>query len=518
VVVQLERIALHLRARSGWEAIDLGFSMATAWWRSIWLTWCVVFWPLALVLHLALPGHTFMCCLILWWFKPLIDRFVLHVLSRSVFGDQPLLAQTLSAWRSILSPGLWSALTWQRPFDWFRSFMLPVAQLEKQRGKGASDRKRVLGQRLRGHALMLGFVCLLFELVVQVGLLSLLTIWFGSEASPAELFEPNTWIWDQWNAIYSIVYVLAVTFIEPFYVASGFSLYLNRRVVLEAWDIELALRRLAVRLQKTIVPVLCLLMMVGFVLSYSSVASAREQHANQMQKEFIDEQQAKQARPVQTRARQVAIDVLSQKKFGYYQNIEAWRLRKKEKKEEEKTPVRAPSSVIWALSSAAQTLGWALLVLLVLVVIWGIARKWAPLQKEPKIAALPTVLFGLSIAPTSLPDDVGMTALDYVEAGRIRDALSLIYRGALSYLVHQKKIKVTAGATEGDVLRLAVKVLESASQVYFSELINLWISVAYADRLPDAEQVRALCLGYNKHCVVLDLSQSEANLGLQVST
>jgi hypothetical protein len=34
----------------------------------------------------------------------------------------------------------------------------------------------------------------------------------------------------------------AVLFVEPFFVASGFAMYLNRRVELEAWDIEQDLR------------------------------------------------------------------------------------------------------------------------------------------------------------------------------------------------------------------------------------------------------------------------------------
>ena len=35
-----------------------------------------------------------------------------------------------------------------------------------------------------------------------------------------------------------IAYALVVLFLEPFYVAAGFALYLNRRAELEAWDIE----------------------------------------------------------------------------------------------------------------------------------------------------------------------------------------------------------------------------------------------------------------------------------------
>jgi hypothetical protein len=40
-------------------------------------------------------------------------------------------------------------------------------------------------------------------------------------------------------------YVLVVGFLQPFYVSAGFALYLNRRVELEAWDIEQELRRAA---------------------------------------------------------------------------------------------------------------------------------------------------------------------------------------------------------------------------------------------------------------------------------
>jgi hypothetical protein len=43
--------------------------------------------------------------------------------------------------------------------------------------------------------------------------------------------------------IATIAYAAAVAFVEPFYVAAGFGLYLNRRVELEAWDLEQEFRR-----------------------------------------------------------------------------------------------------------------------------------------------------------------------------------------------------------------------------------------------------------------------------------
>ena len=43
-----------------------------------------------------------------------------------------------------------------------------------------------------------------------------------------------------WSAV---AYAVAVLFLEPFYVAAGFGMYLNRRAELEAWDIEQEFRR-----------------------------------------------------------------------------------------------------------------------------------------------------------------------------------------------------------------------------------------------------------------------------------
>jgi hypothetical protein len=38
-------------------------------------------------------------------------------------------------------------------------------------------------------------------------------------------------------------YSIAIFLVEPFYVAGGFAMYLNRRAELEAWDIEQEFRR-----------------------------------------------------------------------------------------------------------------------------------------------------------------------------------------------------------------------------------------------------------------------------------
>ena len=48
---------------------------------------------------------------------------------------------------------------------------------------------------------------------------------------------------DREDLALSCGYAAVIGFVEPFYVAAGFAMYLNRRAALEAWDIEQEFRR-----------------------------------------------------------------------------------------------------------------------------------------------------------------------------------------------------------------------------------------------------------------------------------
>ncbi len=191
--MQLEQISIALRPRGGWEAIDLGIRMAAHWWRPLWLVWLCVFVPTALVLCVALREAPLFAWLILWWLKPVFDRFALHVLSRAVFGSAPTLGQTLSAWREILSPGLFASLL-TRFFDFRRSFHLPIQQLERQSGAAARERARLLGKRAGGYASALTMVFIQFEWVINIGIFGLLALLAPDvQLQPDSSFDEDDW-------------------------------------------------------------------------------------------------------------------------------------------------------------------------------------------------------------------------------------------------------------------------------------------------------------------------------------
>jgi hypothetical protein len=177
-----------------------------------------------------------------WWLKPWLDRTILFVLSRAAFGQRTTLGDLWQAQRQVWWSQLFLSLTLRRLSPW-RSFTQPVYQLEGLRfGK---VRKRVLQIRRRrtSAAFLMTWVYKLCETSLTVAMASLL-YWFAPKGQAPDLFEVFSSQGEWLHAlIFAVALALVVLFLEPFYVASGFTMYLTRRAELEAWDIEQEFRR-----------------------------------------------------------------------------------------------------------------------------------------------------------------------------------------------------------------------------------------------------------------------------------
>jgi hypothetical protein len=145
---------------------------------------------------------------------------------------------------------------------------------------------------------------------------------------------------------------------------------------------------------------------------------------------------------------------------------------------------QSASLVIWVAGAIA----------LAVAAVW-VYRLSKSRQSAPRVAALDgsSRVRDLDINPNSLPADVGAAALNLLEAGRIREALSLLYRGSLSRAVHRFSVAVGESFTEGEALRAVSERLDAPRVQYFSALVASWQRVVYAAEAPTAESVAALC-------------------------
>lgn len=219
------------------EAIDLGTRLVQANARSVWATFTPVYALVALVALASgaiaewLPGF------VIFWLKPWLDRTLLFVLSRAVFGTPTRLGDVWAAQRQVWWQMLPATLTTRRLSPW-RAYTQPALQLEGQRGAAWRARRGQLLRGKQGAAVGMHIVFANFEMLLLVGVLvfavllapedARLTVWgalFQSDGAAASM-------------LVATAYAALVLLLEPFYVGAGFAMYLNRRVELEAWDVE----------------------------------------------------------------------------------------------------------------------------------------------------------------------------------------------------------------------------------------------------------------------------------------
>ena len=238
----VDALAVRLRPRTPNEAIDLGVRLCQSAAPAVYRAYLLVYLPIVAIALASTELFGWSATIIIWWMKPWLDRTILFVLSRAAFGQATTIADVWrSQWRVWWRPIVFT-LTVRRLSLW-RSVTEPVYLLEDGPAIGSGGRIRQIRNRVVGAAFMMTQAFAAIEIALLIGLFSLFW-WFaptGMEMELSQLFAAETpWLF---GAVYFAGYSIAVFLLEPFYVAAGFAMYLNRRAELEAWDIEQELKR-----------------------------------------------------------------------------------------------------------------------------------------------------------------------------------------------------------------------------------------------------------------------------------
>ncbi len=498
------------RPRRAMEALDLGLGLLQAQAGPV-LRVCL--FQLALLLALLLPftwRNPARMLPWLLWLTPWLNRGTVHVLSRAVFGQEAGVWTFLTHFRAVHRHGLLASLLWRR-LSPARSFLLPVWQLEGQGRRAYVQRARVLMRQGGWTAFLLGALSLLLlglTLFGALGLLELvvprgahLSLW---ETLAGGLHRP--WF----NVLFTAFGIFALLVVEPYYAAAGFALYLNRRTHLEAWDLEQAFRTLADRLRRSGRVALLLL---GLGLGLGAQAPDPTPPGIGAPAEAAQAGDA-QVGPLQPEdpARKALEDLLrrdpdlkrsrTEQRLQYHPSGREpqWlrRLLERlfgERPEAAREHRRPLGDLPWW-----KPLAWVLKALLVvsllglalyLLIRFHAARLGRVAEGEAYEA--PEAIAGLEVRPESLPEDLPTVALALHRKGEVRGALALLYRGALSALIHGHRLPIPASATEGDCLRAAGQVLPEAGLGMFRDLTREWVTMAYQGAPPAEGTMEALC-------------------------
>ena len=345
--------------------------------------------------------------------------------------------------------------------------------------------------------------------------------WLGIDwdSGLTRFFEGQSASWT-YNLVWTVSAFLIIG-LDPFYVASGFSLYLDRRTALEGWDLEIAFRRMARRLHRmeaarsegrgraaSWLGLALVGLLLGLAGTESSPALAQAQEAEPAAEDLrAAETELPETSPgiwegeEEEDPRTIAREITSRPEFGGTVTAKRWQLREEltswleEKEKDEPEPVSKPSpillGIVWLLVQVSEIALWLVVGLVLLGLVIVAIRKWPELsgRSAAPLTEVPETLFGLDLRAESLPPDVAGEAERLWREGDVAGALSLLYRGALKCLTDEG-VKLAESYTEDDCLRAARSSLEPMRTGFFAELTRAWQLVAYGHKLPGGDGAR----------------------------
>jgi hypothetical protein len=504
--MRLSDASVVIRPRTTWEAMDLGVLMSQQHRRLLMTSWAIVTLPLFVLLSLLLWDWPSLAVFIFWWLKPAYERLPLYILSKALFGETPTLRQALREWPRLLKPQLLASLTWRR-LSLSRSFVLPVTQLEGLDGEARQQRLQVLLQRNGGAAQWLTIIGVHLETALWIGLMLLFYMLLPQQIETdwdwqsLLLAADQDWRWLE--HLTNIFYALILVAWGPVYVACGFSLYLNRRTQLEAWDIELVFRRLRQRLNSSVLGVLlaaCLLL-PNLQPVWASDAPDAPRLLNQ---------------PLTSQAARDSIQsLLEQPPFKNKESVTRYRFGDDPASPaKDAQPGEAPqwlkTLLGWldgrhldALANVIEVLLWGALIAALGWLVWryreflrAFVSRRPHLPSRSKPPAAPHV-FGLDLNRETLPDDIAASA-EQLWLSEPRAALGLLYRGLLSHLLHDFNLTLKAADTESQILNRIEQLQRPDLLAYSRNLTVHWQNMAYGHRLPAAHLQAELCNGWRE--------------------
>ena len=477
--------SLKLRQRSSWEAADSGILL----WRNNFFYFIILmvlpFIAVAVFLRLSPLHERPWSYILLWWLKPLFARPVLHVISVRFFEPQATFSRIIKGFFKSFFTALTGDLLWRR-FSIWRAARMPVRTLEQLSGKAARTRIKTL------EAGGLNF-CSSLTIVTTVIFFSLL---IGEILFAVLLLEmihiiPLASLWQYIDTIELLVFCavcLNLILIEPLYVCMGFGIYINSRIEVEGWDIQLSLRNFVKQKQSlvasrvtgsssivvgssTILKTI-IFISIGLFLILSPLQSVYAEQNQSFKQTSADA------------PTDVLKQILSSPDFGG--NTDTWGIRLKNPKAPKELP-----KINWGwIEKIKEFFGFLLFAIFILAIIFAVGYITLRLYKLKKNSAgsgkkeKKWKSSFSTIAGFADPGELLAEATLLHNQGLIRDAWAKCFLAAIVIYSIQSDLEFPLDATEYDCLSI-VKKAKARNADGFNDLVLSWTDLAYGGKTPD---------------------------------
>jgi len=485
---------LFLRRRNGWEAADSGILL----WRRSFFHFVLLFalpaWIIACGLRF-LPGNfAYLSYLGLWWLKPFFDRIVLHVVSHDFFSSSasPRFGNLRKGLWGDLFRGLPGDLLWRR-FSPGRAARMPIRILERINLKQYRQRKKILSAGGLNFCSLITVLGLCMEGMLLLGeILFVLML--------TDLFAPTAlgYIWDNPESVEIFIFAafcLNFILVESLYVCMGFGLYINSRVEVEGWDLQLLFRKFASPVSGTahdgappvsrtgMALILFLCLFLGSIFTPALPAAYADAGGAVVSPAESDEYFPPDFPAAGTGSLENLKTILASPDFGGEK--ETWGIRLKNSPVPPKVPDGDPGP--W-FTLIRRVFGFALRFAVVLViaafVFFSLYRFWKYRQKGTFRSRRGGKSYvNLSASPES-PESLFAGAEESFGRGNFREAWAACFAGCIAAYATYKSLSFPADATEYGCLDL-VRCSLPGEAGEFGGIVRSWILFAYGGRMPD---------------------------------
>ena len=479
---------LAMRRRSVWEAADSGMLL----WRKNFLLF-LPFYALpiliaGLVLYFFSSSFDFnwFPWICLWWFKPFFDRLCLHVISKRFFKGNP--EKLSSGLKHTLFYSLPGDLLWRR-FSPFRCSFMPLRLMERLRSKKFEERKKSLSRGGLHFSALISSFGLPLEMFLLGGEVVFFALMFDlfSSNSVFLIFGNNEITPFLIYLAYCVNYIL----VGSLYVCMGFGIYINSRVEVEGWDIELLFKKFsekaasAAKALPAAVMAPVLIMVFGLLSSaplYANDDIAEHNASDDTEKIYFPDGFL----PLEEVPMDALEEILASEEFGGTRP--AYRVQPRNLSE----PVEPPPPRDWnpffdeLREALAQSLRIFIIVIFSGLLIFLLVRHYQLRQLKKPLVFDEAHAFTNPLAVKGRPELFFEKAQVFFEQGLFRNAWAACLCGVLNSFNLYFGVTFPKQITEYGCLKLVREQFTADTYLTggFGDLVQNWVLLAYGARLP----------------------------------